>query len=141
MHTAHFSGNWGGLSAQTPLPPPWTEFLTHACKNITFLQLLLRAVMKPQELCMASRYPVKHILYLRIMHANKSRPQLCSDSVFRVRVQFWGTELRLPSTCALLFIMHIHQKRTTIMCICNNTAYSRIHIIIKNTHYYTCCTY
>ena len=26
------------------LPPPWTEFLTHACKNITFSQLLLRTV-------------------------------------------------------------------------------------------------
>ena len=34
-----------------PLPiaswdtPPWTEFLTHACKNITFTSLLLRAVI------------------------------------------------------------------------------------------------
>ena len=25
-------------------PPPWTEFLTHACENITFPQLLLRTV-------------------------------------------------------------------------------------------------
>ena len=25
-------------------PPPWTEFLTHACENITFPQLLLRPV-------------------------------------------------------------------------------------------------
>ena len=24
--------------------PPWTEFLTHACENITFPQLLLRTV-------------------------------------------------------------------------------------------------
>ena len=24
--------------------PPWTEFLTHACENITFPQLLLRSV-------------------------------------------------------------------------------------------------
>ena len=24
--------------------PPWTEFLTHACENITFAQLLLRTV-------------------------------------------------------------------------------------------------
>ena len=24
----------------------WTEFLTHACENITFLQLLLRTVKK-----------------------------------------------------------------------------------------------
>ena len=28
----------------TSPPPPWTEFLTHACKNITFPQLLLRVV-------------------------------------------------------------------------------------------------
>ena len=31
----------------TPLAthvPPWTELLTHACENITFLHLLLRAV-------------------------------------------------------------------------------------------------
>ena len=26
-------------------PPPWTEFLTHACQNITFPQLLLRTVI------------------------------------------------------------------------------------------------
>ena len=26
-------------------PQPWTEFLTHACENTTFLQLLLRAVI------------------------------------------------------------------------------------------------
>ena len=26
------------------LPPPWAEFLTHACENITFPQLLLRTV-------------------------------------------------------------------------------------------------
>ena len=25
-------------------PPPWTEFMTHACENITFQQLLLRVV-------------------------------------------------------------------------------------------------
>ena len=28
------------------LPPLWTEFLTHACENITFPQLRLRAVIK-----------------------------------------------------------------------------------------------
>ena len=33
------------------------------------------------------------------------------------------TELRLPSTCVLLFIMDICQKRVTIMHICNNNAY------------------
>ena len=27
-----------------PLLPPWTEYLTHACENITFTQLLLRTV-------------------------------------------------------------------------------------------------
>ena len=26
--------------------PPWTEFLTHGCENITFPPLLLRTVMK-----------------------------------------------------------------------------------------------
>ena len=32
-------------TGQTPPPPPlWTEFLTHACENITFPQLLLRTV-------------------------------------------------------------------------------------------------
>ena len=44
----------GGYSAwwDTPLrqcmlgyTPLWTEFLTHACENITFAQLLLRTVM------------------------------------------------------------------------------------------------
>ena len=34
----------GACVACTP-PPLWTEFLTHACENITFPQLLLRAVM------------------------------------------------------------------------------------------------
>ena len=27
-----------------PPPPPWTEFLTHACENMTFPHLLLRTV-------------------------------------------------------------------------------------------------
>ena len=43
----------GGVSSQggvCPMacwdtPPLWTEFFAHACKNITFLQLLLRAVI------------------------------------------------------------------------------------------------
>ena len=52
-----------------------------------------------------------------------------------------GTELRLPSACVLLFIMCIRQKWATIMHIRNNNVYSRIHIIIENMHYYTCCTY
>ena len=35
----------GGGSACNAWPPSlWTEFLTHACENITFPQLLLRAV-------------------------------------------------------------------------------------------------
>ena len=33
----------------TPLPP-WTEFLTHACENITFPQLLLQSVTKQVSL-------------------------------------------------------------------------------------------
>ena len=42
---------WGGVCQKVcwdthPLlrHPPWTELLTHACENITFLQLLLRVV-------------------------------------------------------------------------------------------------
>ena len=50
-----------------------------------------------------------------------------------------GTELRLPSTCILPFIIRICQKRATIMCISNKNAYSWIHIIIENINYYTCC--
>ena len=33
---------WQGMVGYTPL---WTEFLTHACENITFPQLLLQVVM------------------------------------------------------------------------------------------------
>ena len=60
MCTARFSGHlgwevsaWGGggvwLRGRGVCPwcvhlPPWPEFLTHACENITFPQLLLRAV-------------------------------------------------------------------------------------------------
>ena len=29
-------------------PPPWTEFLTHACEKIAFLQLHLRMVKKQE---------------------------------------------------------------------------------------------
>ena len=32
------------LWAEHPPPHSWTEFLTHACEDITFPQLLLRAV-------------------------------------------------------------------------------------------------
>ena len=31
--------------------PMWTEFLTHACENITFLQLLLQAVIILTDFC------------------------------------------------------------------------------------------
>ena len=37
------------LSARNSHPPPWTEFLTHACENITFPQLLLRTVMNARN--------------------------------------------------------------------------------------------
>ena len=38
----------GGVSGRhTPI---WTEFLTHACENITFLQLRLRMVIIDQHL-------------------------------------------------------------------------------------------
>ena len=40
----HSAGHvtWQGMLGYTPLL--WTEFLTHACENITFPQLLLRRV-------------------------------------------------------------------------------------------------
>ena len=38
-------GAWGGAWIPMHTQPPWTEFLTHACENITFPQLLLRAVI------------------------------------------------------------------------------------------------
>ena len=34
----------GGVRAMHNPPPLWTEFLTHACENINFPQLLLWAV-------------------------------------------------------------------------------------------------
>ena len=36
---------WRSMLGYTPHPPLWTEFLTHTCENITFPQLLLRAVI------------------------------------------------------------------------------------------------
>ena len=50
MRTAHLLTvvrSARGVSAQRNAgihPPPWTEFLTHTCENIPFLQLLLQAV-------------------------------------------------------------------------------------------------
>ena len=63
MRTARFNGHLGetgGLPVwvYTPLPiacwdtPPRTEFLTHASENITFPQLLLRAVITQRETIM-----------------------------------------------------------------------------------------
>ena len=53
---------WGGVylvhaGIHTPLPP-WTEFLTHACENITFPQLLMRTVI-----IIASNQTTLDILY------------------------------------------------------------------------------
>ena len=52
MRTVRCSGRLGGggvfqhAMGQTPPPPPlWTEFLTQACENITFPQLLLRTLV------------------------------------------------------------------------------------------------
>ena len=33
-----------GVHGGGACPPQWTEFMTHACENITFQQLLLRVV-------------------------------------------------------------------------------------------------
>ena len=35
----------GGSALGGVHPPPWTEFVTHACENITFLQLRLQMVI------------------------------------------------------------------------------------------------
>ena len=46
--SAAVAGGQGDVSAQgvsARHPPLWTEFLTHACENITFPQLRLRTVM------------------------------------------------------------------------------------------------
>ena len=43
MRTIHCSSRLPGGGGCLPL---WTEFLTHACENITFLQLRLRTVIK-----------------------------------------------------------------------------------------------
>ena len=45
-------------------PPPWTEFLTHACENITFPQLLLRAVTS---------------VYLKVMSTHSVRKIKCTS--------------------------------------------------------------
>ena len=64
MHTVHCSGRLSGVSIQEGVsvqgglcafggvcllgvhlpPPPWTEFVTYACENTTFLQPHLRMV-------------------------------------------------------------------------------------------------
>ena len=54
----------GGVSARHP---PWTEFLTHACENITFLQLHLRMVKKQESIPISSgmrttRWPTVRVL-------------------------------------------------------------------------------
>ena len=43
--------------------PPWTEFLTHACENIIFPQILLQAVTKQVSL-------------VTVLHLNKMTSQL-----------------------------------------------------------------
>ena len=55
-------GGGGQRVWDTPLPP-WTEFLTHACENITFPQLLLQAVTKQVSL-------------VTMLHLNKMTSQL-----------------------------------------------------------------
>ena len=46
MRTIHCTGSLGGRGClpRGVYTPLWTEFLTHACENIPFLQLLLRTV-------------------------------------------------------------------------------------------------
>ena len=45
MHTVRCSGHLSCHAHPLPCTPPRTEFLTHACENIIFLQPLLRAVI------------------------------------------------------------------------------------------------
>ena len=40
----------GGVCLGGDVYHPWTRFLTHACENITFPQLLLRTVMTIEKL-------------------------------------------------------------------------------------------
>ena len=44
-----------GLGLGLDIPPHWTEFLTHACENITFPQLRLRTVIIRTLLVMSRR--------------------------------------------------------------------------------------
>ena len=50
----------GGLSAQGVYtsPSPWTKFPTHACENITFPQLRLRAVKIAENITYLQYFPV-----------------------------------------------------------------------------------
>ena len=46
MRTVRFSGGLGvGVCRRGCTPRLWTEFLTHACENITFPQVRLRTVI------------------------------------------------------------------------------------------------
>ena len=50
----------------TPHPPPWTEFLTHACENITFPQLRLRTVNINWSLIVIQQLKCKSRLHCQV---------------------------------------------------------------------------
>ena len=83
------------MSAQEGLPrgeytPLWTEFLTHACENITFPQLLLRTVTSPlgHDAYAVNPDCLISIAKRTIRFTFEQRAQISSAKIFRKKVLF-----------------------------------------------------
>ena len=83
----HAGGHAGGVGVclRGPCvacsPPLWTEFLTHACENITFPQLLLRAVKIFKKLQRGQSVPSMFMSDLKISAAVFSAETSAMDVV------------------------------------------------------------
>ena len=63
---------WKSMLGYTPHPPLWTEFLTHTCENITFQQLLLRAVIT----CSCQQFTPKILLNFILQYSFLYQPTI-----------------------------------------------------------------
>ena len=143
-HTSGRGGGWEAASICTPIftlthcivgwfqppnPLPWTEWLTHACENITFSQLRLRAVtiqwhrywqygnVRKFDFCIYDQYDRGKVLmekfYLDMWQSNK------------------------PNTCTVYGSLNVRKKGVSTSQGVNDSEPSEVETNCKTMHFFS----
>ena len=74
-------------------PHPWTEFLAHACENITFPQVLLQAVTRLEYGHVGRTMWLFSVRLMSILYAPQSRMELGPETIV---CHPWNNGTKLP---------------------------------------------